>query len=654
MRAEWRRRSRAGLSQAHTHPQGSKLHFAVLVQTLGPYLLYQRLGSGATAEVFLATGPNPRGYELLALKVMLPSLADTRGARETFLREARTSALLRHKHVVEIFEVNEVGGRPFIAMELVRGWSLSQLLKKMKEKGESFSLDEACEVVRQSALGLHYIHEVRGPQGQALGLIHRDVSPQNVIIDEEGLVKVVDFGLAKATADAATQTAGLKGKIRYMAPEQLKGEGLDRRIDVFALGAMLWEMACGVPLHPGPSEAEVFAQAFFNAQPHPDEVKRGLPRGLVEVLQTAVAREKTKRYPSALALAEALSPMAGIDVTRRIAERVQRNFERLPRSKAELEGPVAPGRSASKPPAHLPAPPGKAPQQKLGESFNEITEPTMRPDEIRARAREHALDRESNSAETVMVSEDGPRPQAQVIAPTRAAPPTGPGVPEPLGLATGERVGLHSGATVVGDDDDLAATLGPEDQALARTEDHAPLPSLKKTERQSRLMQTPIMRTLVSRTGGKRGPIWAVGVLVGVSLMVGGFALSRSLFPPQAMVTELAPRERPKWKSDLPPDDPELPLEPPPQLVPGDKPKPKLADKPPRKGGKGKVRFLTAEPAEVFIGKKRYGLSNELLTLPSGRHRVELVVPGGEKGAAIEVDVMAGTASDLRVALERN
>jgi serine/threonine protein kinase len=634
------------------------------VLTLGPYVLYQRLGSGATAEVFLATGPNPRGYELLALKVMLSSLADARGSREIFLREARTSALLRHKHVVEIFEVNEVGGRPFIAMELVRGWSLSQLLKKMKEKGESFSVDEACELVRQSALGLHYIHEVRGTQGQVLGLIHRDVSPQNLIIDEEGLVKVVDFGLAKATAEAATQTGGLKGKLRYMAPEQLKGEGLDRRIDVFALGAILWELVCGTPLHPGPSEAEVFQQAFFNAQPHPDEVKRGLPRGLVEVLLGAVAREKGRRYPSALALAEALSPLAGVDVTRRIAERVQRHFERLPRSRAELEGPVAPARGPSKPPVQLPAPPGKV--EKLGESFNEITEPALRPDALRASARDHALEKESNSAQTVMVADDGPRPQAQVIAPTRAAPPTAesPGLSTPLGLATGERTGLltgdrvglaagHSGETVVGDDD-AAVTLGPEDPVRARPSEQVQRPPRTLRDRPSRLMQTPLMRTLVARTGSQRGPVAAVGVLVGVSLMVGGFALSRSLFPPKPLVLEVAPKERPKWKSDLPPDDPELPLEPPPQAVPVEKAKPKLADKPPRKGGKGKVRFLTAEPAEVFIGKKRYGLSNELLTLPSGRHRVELVVPGGEKGAAIEVDVMAGTSSDLRVALQGN
>lgn len=551
------------------------------MQTLGPFVLYQRLGAGATAEVHLAAGPNARGAELLALKVMLQALADGPNSREIFLKEARTSALLRHKHVVEIYEVGEVEGRPFIAMELVRGWSLSLLLKKMKETGESFTLDEACEVVRQGALGLHYIHEVRGPQGQALGLIHRDISPQNVILSEEGVVKVVDFGLAKATAEA-THTRGLKGKIRYMAPEQLKGEGLDRRVDVFGLGAILWELVCGQPLHPGPGEAEVFQQAFFNPQPHPDEVKRGLPRAVVEVLQTAVAREKPRRFPDAAALAQALGPLVGVDVTSRLAARVQRHFERLPRSRAELEGPVAPGRPAARPPAHLPAPPGKV--ELLGADFNEITEPALRPAELTAKT----------------------------------------------GVREGERTTMET------------ATLPPDLELPAQTlKLDAAAPALA--------------RTLV-QPARARGPFRWVGILVGVSLVVGGFALSRTLFPARAVVEELPPPPPPKWKSEIA-DEPELPLSPPQVATAASevpkKEKDKLSGKAPKKGGKGKVRFITSEPAEVFIGKRRYGLSNEPLVLPSGRHRVELVVPGGEKSASIEVDVLAGTSSDLRVALER-
>jgi eukaryotic-like serine/threonine-protein kinase len=607
------------------------------VQTLGPYQLYQRLGMGATAEVFLAAGPNPRGSELLAVKVMLESLADRRSNKESFLKEARTSALLRHKNVVEIYEVGEVAQRPFIAMELVRGWSLSQLLKKMKEAGETFAVDEACELVRQAALGLHYIHDVRGPQGQVLGLVHRDVSPQNLILDEEGVVKVVDFGLAKATANA-TLTTGLKGKIRYMAPEALKGEGLDRRIDVFGLGAILWELVCDKPLHPGPSEAEIFQQAFFNAQPHPDEVKRGLPRAVVEVLLGAVARDKGRRYATAWAMAEALSPLCGIDVNTRLAARIQRHFERLPKSKAELDGQVAPVRVQGGKAATLPAPPGKV---GFGLGQAEVTEPFNR-DELFARARAagklSAEDQETlkspvvvprkfetNSAPTTL--EDAAREPSvparpPLVSTDKIAPVPEPGSPRSV---ITDRIAPQVSATVVSPPGtDSVTVASPRTNVEAR----------------------PLRR---------RGVPLAVVAVVAVALLLGGFALARRLFPAAPDVVELPTPPPSKWKSDLPPEDE-------PELAPGpeiaspaaESPKAKgLTGRPPRKGGKGKVRFLTAEPAEVFIGKKRYGLTNELVTLPSGRHRVELIVPGGEKSAAIEVDVVANTSSDLRVTLER-
>jgi hypothetical protein len=165
------------------------------------------------------------------------------------------------------------------------------------------------------------------------------------------------------------------------------------------------------------------------------------------------------------------------------------------------------------------------------------------------------------------------------------------------------------------------------------------------------------MKTVIERPRAPGRATWVVGVLVGVSLLVGGFALGRRVFPQAPMVEELPPRPQPKWRSDLEPDEPAVPPIAPPALGPTAaetakaKGKP-LAGRPPKKGGKGKVRFITAHPAEVFIGKRRLGLSNELLVMPSGRHRVELVVPGGEKSATIEVDVVAGSSSDLRVTLE--
>ncbi|GEM_PF-3268525 len=320
---------------------------------LGPFELIRKLGAGATAEVFLASGPNARGEDLIALKLMLEHLAEDEGVRKAFLQEGRTAALLRHPNIVEVFDVGEVNGRGFLAMELVRGWSVSALLKKMKLSKETMSPDEACEVVRQGALGLHFAHEIRGADGKALGLVHRDVSPQNLILSEKGEVKVADFGLAKATAAQATVTRGIRGKMKYMPPEQLKGEALDARSDVFALGAVLWELITGQGLYPGSSEAEIFQAALFNPQPHPDEVMRGLSRAMVDVLQKSVERDPARRFQTAQAMAEQLLPLVQPDSGKKLGALIAKHFEPLPKSSNEN---AAPTQQVKRRPGLLPPP----------------------------------------------------------------------------------------------------------------------------------------------------------------------------------------------------------------------------------------------------------------------------------------------------------
>ncbi len=285
--------------------------------------------------MFLAAG---RDEALIALKVMLEHLTVREDSRAAFMREARTSALLKHPNLVEIYDVGEEAGRPWIAMELVRGVSLSALQKKLRAAGLRLEQDEAAEIVRQAALGLHYAHEVKGREGETLGLVHRDVSPQNIMLSEGGIAKIVDFGLAKVTAKSETVTATIKGKLRYMPPEQLKSQKLDRRTDVFALGAVLWELACGVQLYPGTSEAEVVQQALYNVQPHPDEVAKGLSRGMVSVLLATTQRDVERRMGSAKELAEALAPLSSPHARDKLGERLSKMFERLPRTLDEARG----------------------------------------------------------------------------------------------------------------------------------------------------------------------------------------------------------------------------------------------------------------------------------------------------------------------------
>ncbi len=308
---------------------------AEAIDRFGDFELLKRLGAGAQAEVFLAA---TRDEQLVALKVMLEHLTVRSESRDAFKREARTSSLLKHPNLVEVYDVGEEDGRPWISMELVRGWSLSTLLKKLRASGTRLDQDEAAEVIRQAALGLHFAHEVKGRDGEPLGLVHRDVSPQNIMVSELGIAKVVDFGLAKATAQSETITATIKGKLRYMPPEQLKSQKLDRRCDVFALGAVLWELACGAQLYPGQSEAEVFQQALYSPQPHPDEVAKGLSRGMVAVLLATTQRDVEKRMGSAKELAEALAPLSSPHARDKLGERVGKLFERLPRTLEEARG----------------------------------------------------------------------------------------------------------------------------------------------------------------------------------------------------------------------------------------------------------------------------------------------------------------------------
>ncbi len=328
--------------------------------TLGPFELIRKLGAGATAEVFLSTGPNARNEELIALKVMLPHLAEDEVTRRAFLHEGRTSALLRHPNIVEVFDVGEVEGRAYLTMELVHGWSVSALMKKMRAAKAWLPLDEACEIVGQAALGLHFAHEIRRPDGRPMGLVHRDVSPQNLIVSDQGAVKVVDFGLAKATAAQSTVTRSIKGKMKYMPPEQLKGEPLDRRTDVFALGAVLWELVTGQPLYSGSTEAEIFQQALINPPPHPDDVAPGLPREVVEVLLRAVERDPARRIPTAMALAQLLVPMVHRGQSgRALGARLASHFEPLPRTLDELSGKVPIAGPPTRRRSGLPAPPGR-------------------------------------------------------------------------------------------------------------------------------------------------------------------------------------------------------------------------------------------------------------------------------------------------------
>jgi serine/threonine-protein kinase len=261
------------------------------------------------AMVWAARLKGSRGFQkIVAIKTMLPKLSEDEQFEQMFLDEASLASQIRHPHVVEIFDLGEENGILYLVMELVDGVPLNQLMKAAKKKG-GIPLPIAVRLVMQACGGLHAAHELRDGDGQLVGLVHRDVSPQNILVTYEGVTKVVDFGIAKATAvgGGATVAGQIKGKVAYMAPEQVRGGHIDRRVDLFAVGIVLYALTTGK--HPLRRESE--AATMYNiASPdpvmQPSKVVTGYPIALERVVMQALAKDPNKRYQTANDLLRAL------------------------------------------------------------------------------------------------------------------------------------------------------------------------------------------------------------------------------------------------------------------------------------------------------------------------------------------------------------
>jgi serine/threonine protein kinase len=282
---------------------------------IGRYEVIRRLARGGMAEVFLARSSGPADFaKTVVLKRVLPGLGADRRIVRMFLDEARTAALLHHSNIVQIFDFGEVDGEYFIVMELLEGLSLAAVLDQLQARGAALPLDGALVVARDVCAGLHYAHEQTGPGGGPLGIVHRDVSPQNVMITWHGEVKLVDFGIAKAAHNLArTVTGMLKGKVRYMSPEQAGGGAVDRRSDVFSLGVVLWELTVGQRLVRGQTELETLQALAGQDVPAPSTFRPGYPPALEEIVLRALQREPAARFQTARALQEALERFAAAE-----------------------------------------------------------------------------------------------------------------------------------------------------------------------------------------------------------------------------------------------------------------------------------------------------------------------------------------------------
>jgi serine/threonine protein kinase len=268
--------------------------------TLGRYQLLSRLAVGGMAEVYLARQGEISGFKtLVVVKKVLPHLAVKPDFINMFLDEARIASMLDHPNVVRISEVGRAGDEYFLAMELVQGKPLASLLQHGEKAKMPLPHNLAALVVANAAAGLHYAHQLTDAAGSLLGLVHRDVSPQNIMISFEGSVKVIDFGIARALGRLGDTSSGsLKGKLGYMAPEQARGEPVDPRADIFSLGVVLWECLAARRLFLRENELATLRAVVYESIPGPSKYAK-VDGTLETIVMCALDRDPNERFQTA-------------------------------------------------------------------------------------------------------------------------------------------------------------------------------------------------------------------------------------------------------------------------------------------------------------------------------------------------------------------
>jgi eukaryotic-like serine/threonine-protein kinase len=278
-------------------------------ELFGRWRIKRTLAFGGMAQILLAR--EERGNQLVVLKRILPHFAQNKEFVQFFIHEGRLGQRLLHPNVVKTLEAGQVGDQPYIALEYLRGQPCIEVLRTAAKAKLEVPLGVAVRIVADAARGLHHAHAATDGEGRPLGVVHRDVTPHNLFVCADGVTKVLDFGIAKAASQLHhTRTGTIKGKFAYLAPEQIKGEGIDHRVDVFALGIVLHELLTLRPLFRGGNDAETLQKVLALEIPAPERMRSGLPPGIGAVALRALQRDRERRLPTAEALADSLEAVA--------------------------------------------------------------------------------------------------------------------------------------------------------------------------------------------------------------------------------------------------------------------------------------------------------------------------------------------------------
>ncbi|WP_224362021.1 serine/threonine protein kinase [Hyalangium versicolor] len=426
---------------------------------ISKYQILTRLSVGGMAELFLAFTSGPGGFrKFVALKQILPDVKTDEFVK-MFLDEARITAALAHANIGQVFDLGEEDGELYLAMEFLAGQNLEQLMKAADKRDAPLPAGFAARVIRDVCLGLHYAHHFVDPTGRSVAVVHRDMSPRNVMVTYDGGVKVIDFGIAKAKGRLGRTAVGMvKGTGGYMSPEQVRGHELDGRSDLFSAGVLLYEMLCGQRLFNAVGDAAMMMQIAEGQIPPPREVNPAVPEALEAVVMKALTRDKSKRFATGREMAKAIETALGPELfdeerlaglmeeyftdkrqkTRALLEYASRDDARISEAAGALQDepsdnvPTAQVKRTPKPrsapnggPTPRPSTPGARPRRPPSSPGQASVSSTPRTPRPRVSARPEAPEPAPSEAEVDEADEAGstqPSLKAVRPAPPRPAP----------------------------------------------------------------------------------------------------------------------------------------------------------------------------------------------------------------------------------------
>ncbi len=447
---------------------------------LGRYELITQIGQGGMAEVQLALQRGPAGFEkLVVVKLVHENLATQRAFVDMLLDEARVAALVKHPNVVDIYDLGEANGRYFIAMEYLEGEPLLAVLRAGRE-GKRLDPLSTARLIADTAEGLDAAHELRSMGGDPIELVHHDVSLGNIVVLYNGQVKLVDFGVAKATMTAAAQQK-IQGKFSYMAPEKLKGGSGDRRSDIWSLGVVLWEALTLRRLFKGGNDAETMKQVLEQKIPGPSKVNGEVLADFDPIVIRALERDPEKRYPTAKAMAQDLE-----EVLRKqgyggrndqIAKYMQATFDTHIAARKKLLQEVS-----SK---------GRASAAVLEAAFAE-------PVQAIRTTGDFSIAFKGGPAARPAVTAEGTPSEARAVVPTRSVkpsiPPPRPGLPPPRPIVDNDTTTVD--ARPISDDAQLSSSEDPiAAEVRARRPEAAPVAALGGDSAATVITEAPVFQT---------------------------------------------------------------------------------------------------------------------------------------------------------------